>query len=83
LKFDEETLSRRKPLWLALSDLFLDTELQDHDHKYIVRIMKASGYSLQEIEQILMLEVFPVLLPNLRSVAGEWTGFNEKWLYGK
>lgn len=27
-----------------------------------------------------MYEVFPVLQPNLLQPAGEWAGFNEKWL---
>ncbi len=45
--------------------------------------MKESGYSLDEIHDILMNEVFPVLIPNMHSVAGEWAGFDEDWLYSK
>jgi hypothetical protein len=28
-----------------------------------------------------MYEVFPVLHPNLISVAGEWAGFDKEWLF--
>ena len=83
MKFNSATLKTRKPLWLALSDLFLDTELQDYDCLFIANKMKESGYTLDEINDILMREVFPVCIPNLHSVAGEWTGFNEDWLTEK
>ncbi|KAG1658093.1 Antitoxin ParD [Nymphon striatum] len=70
MRFDPKTLAVRKPLWIAMSDLFLDTELQDYHFSYIARKMHESGYSLDELEQILMLEVFPVCIANLHSVAG-------------
>ena len=77
MKFDSATLKIRKSLWVALSDLFLDTELQKHDLVFIVKKMHESGYSLNELHDILMLEVFPVCIVNLHSVAGEWAGFDE------
>ncbi|GAA0422303.1 hypothetical protein GCM10009133_33580 [Cocleimonas flava] len=80
MTFDSATLTIRKPLWVALSDLFLDTELQQHDLAFIARRMHESGYSLEEINDILMFEVFPVCIANLHSVAGEWAGFDEKWV---
>ena len=80
MNFDANILKVRKPLWIALSELFLDTELQDYTHTHIAKVMKESGYALDEIEDILMLEVFPVLISNLHSIAGEWAGFNEAWL---
>ena len=80
MSFDINTLKTREPLWIALSDLFLDTELQEYNHLYIAKAMKESGYSLAEIEGILLLEVFPVCIANLRSVAGEWAGFDENVL---
>jgi hypothetical protein len=83
MNFDTNTLKTRKPLWVALSDLFLDTELQDYDCLFIANKMQESGYTLDEVEDILMLEVFPVCIANLHSVAGEWAGFNEDWLAEK
>lgn len=78
MKFNKATLGKRKPLWLALSNLFLDTELQDYDLSYIAQSMKESGYSLDEIYAILMTEVLPVCISNMYSVAGEWAGFDEE-----
>ena len=80
MSFDANTLKTRKPLWIALSDLFLDTELQEYNHAHIATAMFESDYSFAEIEDILMLEVFPVCIPNMHSVAGEWAGFHEDWV---
>ena len=80
MSFDADTLKIRKPLWIALSDLFLDTELQDYHHNHIAKVMHDSGYTFAEIEDILMLEVLPVCIANLHSVAGEWAGFHEDWV---
>lgn len=76
----QEEISKRKFIWLALSELYLDTELDDDDFKRIAEILKESGYSLRELKQINYKEVAPVVYPNTLSVAGEWTGFNEEWL---
>lgn len=80
MSYDTNTLEIRKPLWIALSDLFLDTALQDYNYLHIAKAMKESGYSLDEIEVILMSEVFPTCATNLDCVAGEWVGFNEDWV---
>lgn len=81
MNLNESEVIRRKPLWTALSDLFLDTELQDFQLTDIAEKMKASGYTLEEIDRILREEVFPVLIPNMASAAGEWAGFDEEWLH--
>ena len=80
MSFDTNTLKNRKPLWIALSDLFLDIELQDYQHVHIAKAMVESPYTLTEIEEILMLEVFPVCIANLQSVAGDWNGFFADWV---
>ena len=80
MKFDADTLKTRKPLWVVLSDLFLDTELEEKDIAFIAKTLHKSIYSLNEIDDILMLEVFPVCIANLQSVAGAWTGFDENQL---
>ncbi|WP_169977466.1 DUF7079 family protein [Tautonia rosea] len=76
-------LERRRPVWDALSDLFLDRELQPDDHRRIADVLASSGYSEAELEEILCREVGPVLWPNLLSVAGVWTGFDRDWLEGE
>lgn len=73
----------RKPIWIALSNLYLDTELQDADYEDMVSKFIKSPYSLNEIKQINKHEVFPVLKANLVSVAGVWEGFDEAWLINK
>ncbi len=79
LLFDEENLERRKAVWSALSDLFLDTDVS-LSYEYIARICAESSFSLEELKEILENEVAPACSINLLSVAGEWTGFDEEWL---
>lgn len=76
----DQDLDNRSPVWRALSQLFLDTELLRDDHARIASVLGKSPYSLSEIEQILSQEVYPVCIPNLHSVAGEWAGFDDKSL---
>lgn len=70
----------REALWLALSELWLDTELQPFQHSHIAKVMRASGLPLDELEAILLYEVAPVVWQNTHSVAGVWTGFDPDWL---
>jgi hypothetical protein len=73
-------IERRRPVWEALSDLFLDTELQDLHFRYIARVLAESGYDDQEVQKILHHEVAPVCLPSLMSLTGAWAGFPLDWL---
>lgn len=76
----QEEISKRKSIWLALSEFYLDNELNEADFKRIAEILKQSGCSLGELKRINYEEVAPVVAPNTLSVAGEWGGFNEEWL---
>ncbi len=69
----------RIPVWLALSDLYLDTDVT-MSYDYIVRTLAASPFSLDELHEMLMYDVHPVLYSNLMSMAGEWGCFDEAWL---
>ena len=71
---------QRLTIWRALSNLFLDTEVDDIIIKYIARTILESGLVLSEVEDILWYEVYPVLGNNLRSVAGVWDGWSDSWL---
>ncbi len=73
-------IDRRRPVWRALSTLYLDTELQPEDHAEIARILMSSGYSAIELEAILRCEVGPVVWMNLLCVSGVWDGFDEDQL---
>lgn len=71
---------RRKAIWLNLAEFYLDTELQETDYLRIAEVFKKSNFTLEEIKEIDLYEVFPTLQSNLNSVAGEWAGFPEDWL---
>jgi len=71
---------KRIKIWRALSDLFLDTEIDELTFKYIARSISESDLSLSEAEEILWYEVYPVLESNLRCVAGVWEGWSDEWL---
>ena len=73
-------LERRRPVWAALSELFLDTELQTDDFQRIATVLWSSEYSEVELNEILRKEVAPVVRANLSSAAGTWEGFDQEWL---
>lgn len=73
-------LSERKPIWIELSNLYLDTELQDYTLRHIAVKFKESNYTLEEIKQIDKEEVFPILYSNLLGIGGVWGGFQEERL---
>ena len=72
--------ANRLKIWRALSEFFLDTEIDDATFDYVARVVLETGYSPFEVQSILWHEVFPVLEANLRSVAGEWAGWTDDWL---
>jgi len=73
-------ISKRKPIWKALSFLYLDTELQDSDYHSIVESLIESKKSIKDLKEIDLFEVFPNLRTNLLDVAGVWSEFDEDWL---
>lgn len=77
---NDSLLIRKKTVWQALSTFYLDADLGDDEFEAIFQHLVSSGFSLEELEAIHLNEVAPVLQSNLRSVAGEWTGFDPEWL---
>jgi hypothetical protein len=73
-------LASRAPVWEALAEFWLDTELVDYQFDYIARIIAASPYSIEEVQAIHDYEVAPAVSANLACVAGEWAGFDQAWL---
>lgn len=69
-------LERRRPVWDAMSAVFLDTEIDDACLRQIVDTLAASGYSEAELDRIFWDEVCPQLHRNLLCVAGEWDKFD-------
>jgi hypothetical protein len=78
---DDAEIERRKPVWAAFSELWLDTELTEDDLKRIADAMRRSGYTIDTLTDIYLFEVAPVVFLNLLTVAGEWAGFDEDWLF--
>ena len=67
--------------WLALSELFLDTEHDDRDIARISADLAGTGFNVGELENIYENEVAPVCWRNLSAVpGGAWAGFDREWL---
>lgn len=77
---NSETLSARTPVWIILSEFFLDTEHSATEILGFGRALAQSPYSLEELRLIERYEVAPVLYLNLLSVAGQWAGFEQESL---
>ncbi len=74
-------LSRRRPVWEAISDLWRDTELQEYEADYIAKVLAQSRYSIKELHEIYAFEVAPVVWANfLSAVPSVWAGFDIEWL---
>lgn len=69
----------RIPIWRALSDLYLDTDVSLF-YSDIAETLAASPFTLDALRDILIEDVHPALYGNLLIVAGEWAGFEDEWL---
>lgn len=74
--------SARVPVWVALSDLYLDTAVETF-HDAIADTLAASPFPLDELQAMLVHDVHPVLFTNLMAPAGVWTGFDPDWLVAR
>ncbi|BBM82293.1 DUF7079 family protein [Candidatus Uabimicrobium amorphum] len=70
-------MEERLPVWKAIADLFLDTEIELL-YEPIAQVLANSPYDLRTLNHIYTYEVAPVYHVNLLSVAGEWGGFSEE-----
>lgn len=70
-----DELARRRPLWAAMADLFLDTETR-WSTPFIAARCVESGYDDEALERIFWAEVFPEAIGNLLQVAGEWAALD-------
>jgi len=80
IRTNNSDLEPRSGIWLALSDLYLDTELSDNDFKYIAKKIQESPYDIEEVKHINRYELYPLLYPNLLSIFGIWSGFDKEEL---
>lgn len=79
----EEELNKRMKIWDTLSNFYLDTELEAKDYDTISTVFINTKVELRALKEIDLYEVFPSLQLNLLSPAGEWAGFEQKWLKEK
>ena len=63
-----------------LSCLFLDTDLSDVELDGIARQLRAFRIPIPTLYAIIKDDLFPLLYPNLLSIAGEWDAFPRSWL---
>lgn len=70
--YNAEEIDRRVPVWRALSDLFLDTELDAADFTAIAETIRTAGFTADQAEEILQFDVTPVFWGNILATAGEW-----------
>lgn len=79
-ELSNEKVERCLPAWCALSELFLDIELQPADCARIATIISKAGFSVGEAETILEEEVAPAFTHNLLSISGEWAGWSGEFV---
>jgi hypothetical protein len=75
-----DDLLRRRWVWQALSDLFLDDEITADTLRYAARICAECSYSDEELDAIYRNEVAPALAFNYFLVAGVGGYFDSVWL---
>lgn len=74
-------MERRRPVWIAISDLWRDTELKDYEVEHIAEALAEPRYTKDELYEIYAFEVAPAVWSNLMTATPAfWTGFNEDWL---
>lgn len=76
-----QQVASREEVWLALSDLWLDTELDEAWLDGMVQVLRRSGLSKAQLQAIFLYEVAPVVWLNHWNFTGVWAAFDEHWLY--
>jgi len=71
---------QRREVWVALSDLFLDTQLADSRLREVAEVLVRSEYSWKELDHIFRFEVAPIVGPPPYPGVGEWRGFDPEWV---
>ena len=68
----------REQVWTLLSDLFVDTSLQEKDLRAIGRALRETGASPDETERVLRTEVAPVCGRGMLygGAVGPWPAFD-------
>ncbi len=70
----------RKQLWIAMSDLWLDQDLEAYQLQSIADVVRESGLDEPELDKIFALELAPFLGANHLTATGVWDGFDRQWV---
>lgn len=74
----------RVQVWVAFSDLFLDTDHTEKELDALAETIADSPFTIEELGHIIVREVGPTCLPNLwQFPGGEWGHFQPDWLIEK
>lgn len=72
----DDAAQRLRTARAALSELFLDQELDEGDRDRLCEVLAATGLDLATLDRVYAEELEPLLAGNLQSPAGEWAGFD-------
>ena len=61
MNLNSKEIERHKPVWLAISEFYLDKELGAEDNIRLISIFKESGFSLFELKDIDYFHVKPIV----------------------
>lgn len=70
----------RERLWVALSDLWLDTELDEERLVEIADVVRESHLTEAQLDHVFEVELAPFLGRNNLTIAGVWDGFDPEWV---
>jgi len=76
----QDDIRRRRWIWQAVSDLFLDEEPNESVLCHIAYVAAHCGYTEDELDIIYAREVAPAVAFNAFSTAGIWGYFDTEWL---
>ena len=83
MELELHEIERRTPVWEVLSRLFLDTEHEREELMGFAGELAGAGYSVEELEDMLFDEVYPVCAGNLSDPLGDWMWYDAGWLRGE
>ena len=70
----------REQLWIAMSDLWLDQDLEEYQLQSIANVMRGSDLDEQELDDVFALELAPFLGANHLATIGVWDSFDQQWV---
>lgn len=76
-------IDAEKRVCINLSDLFLDTQLTVPNLDGMALSLQQLNLPIATLDHAIRNDLFPTLYPNLMSVGGAWSGFNENWLFNQ